>query len=69
MFSTDYKLLQRKLNILLDYKVPVLDILKSFYVFDYSVGKFIARLERMKAVGINVDQLWLINCTDEQFER
>lgn len=69
MFNTIYSNLQKKLRILLDYKVPASDIVQSSQVFGYSERRLITRLEQMKSAGINEKHMWLIGLSDEMFER
>lgn len=69
MFNTVFSNIQTKLKILLDYKVSPLEIIQTLQVFEYSKERFITRLEQMKAAGIDESRLWLLQLSDEMFER
>lgn len=73
--KSDYSLLapfpsiDRKLQILLDYNLKPLSILKGLYALENSETIYISRLERLMSLNAKDFKFWLFKCADDVFEK
>lgn len=59
----------RKMQILLDYNIKPMSILKSMYALDRSEYLYISRLERLMWLNTHDVKIWLFKCADDVFEK
>ncbi|XP_031635754.1 transcription termination factor, mitochondrial-like [Contarinia nasturtii] len=60
--------IDRKIQILLDYNIKPLTILKSLYALDRSEEVYISRLERLMSLHIKDVKIWFFKCADDVFD-
>lgn len=58
----------RKMQILLDYNIKPLSILKTLYALDRSEEVYISRLERLISMNTQDVKVWFFKCADDVFE-
>lgn len=58
----------RKVQILLDYNIKPISILKSLYALDRSEEVYVSRLERLMSLNARDVKVWLFKCADDVFE-
>lgn len=59
----------RKVNILLDYNIKPISILKSLYALDRSEKVYVSRLQRLISLNTKDVKLWIFKCADDVFEK
>lgn len=64
-----FETVDRKIQILLDYNVKPLSILKTLYALDRSEEVYVSRLERLMSLNTHDVRLWIFKCADDVFER
>ncbi|XP_055301881.1 transcription termination factor, mitochondrial-like [Sitodiplosis mosellana] len=63
-----FDVIDRKMQILLDYNIKPLSILKTLYALDRSEHVYVSRLERLMSLNTKDVKLWFFKCADDVFE-
>lgn len=58
----------KKLNILLDYNINPMSILRCLYALDRADVVYVSRLERLLSAGSKDIKMWFLKCADDIFE-
>lgn len=69
MFEVAWEHLEENLNVMLEYKVSSIDILRDLWAFKYLPSSIRARLERCQKADKGNLKPWMIRCTEEILER
>lgn len=64
-----FDIIDRKMQILLDYNIKPLSILKTLYALDRSEHVYVSRLERLMSLNTNDVKVWFFKCADDVFEK
>lgn len=64
-----FELVDRKLQILLDYNIKPMKILKSIYALTTSEEVYVSRLERLISLNTHDLKIWFFKCADDVFEK
>lgn len=59
----------RKVQILLDYNIKPMSILKNLYALDRSEHVYVSRLQRLISLNTQDVKIWLFKCADDVFEK
>lgn len=59
----------RKVQILLDYNIKPMSILKSLYALDRSEQVYVSRLQRLISLNTQDVKIWFFKCADDVFEK
>lgn len=63
-----FDIIDRKIQILLDYNIKPISILKTFYALDRSERVYVSRLERLMSLNTTDVKVWFFKCADDVFE-
>lgn len=68
LLVTSFDIVDRKIQILLDYNIKPLSILKTLYALDRSEQVYVSRLERLLSLNTRDVKVWFFKCADDVFE-
>lgn len=60
---------EKKIQILLDYNIKPISILKCLYALDRADHVYVSRLERLLSFNVNDVKIWFFKCADDVFEK
>lgn len=63
-----FKTVDRKIQILLDYNIKPLSILKSLYALDRSERVYVSRLISLMSLNTQDVKVWIFKCADDVFD-
>ncbi|CRL01276.1 CLUMA_CG014464, isoform A [Clunio marinus] len=69
MFEISYEMLVANLNIMLEYKITSMSILRDLWAFKYLPSSIRVRLERCRKAGKRNLKPWIIRCPEEVLDR
>lgn len=69
MLTAPFDKVDKKLNILLDYNINPMSILRSLYALDRADSVYVSRLERLLSSGTEDVKIWFFKCADDIFEK
>lgn len=69
LLVTPFENVDRKVQILLDYNIKPISILKSLYALDRSERVYVSRLERLMSLNSQNVKVWFFKCADDVFEK
>lgn len=64
-----FEIVDRKVQILLDYNVKPISILRSLYALDRSEQVYVSRLQRLISLNTEDVKVWFFKCADDVFEK
>lgn len=64
-----FEMVDRKVQILLDYNIQPMSILKCLYSLDRSESLYLSRLDQLMMLNIKDVKLYFFTCADEAFEK
>lgn len=67
LFFSSFRSFRKKINIVLDYGVSPLNILKGLYVLRCDDDVFVRRSERMICAGVPI-KMWYFQLAEEEFD-
>lgn len=69
MFYIPAEKIKEKLNVMLEFGITPLSILRDLWSFENSVVKITDRLERCQRAGTPILRPWMIRCTENNLEK
>ena len=69
MFDISFLMLVENLNVMLEYEIASIDILRDLWAFKYFASSIRARLDRCKKADKKVLKPWMIRCQEETLQR
>lgn len=69
MFDIDFKVLQKKLEILKEYDIASINILRDLDVFQRSLNVILSRLQFIRSKDIKIIMPWMIKCLQHVLDR
>lgn len=69
MFNIPMEKIKENLNVMLEFGITPLSILRDLWSFENSAVKIRARLERCQRAGTPVLRPWMIRCTEENLSK
>lgn len=69
LLAVPFENVDRKVQILLDYNIKPISILKSLYALDRSEKVYVSRLERLMSLSSRDVKIWFFKCADDAFDK